>query len=155
MKPVLPVLLLCGLLSSCKKMEAYQRGCESFYRVPDIAALTSALTAAKGKWAAANLQNYSYTMRYGFSGMVSGTQNVSVRGGQVASSSSSTGQTMEQLFGDVESKMAKATKPNACVMLEASYDAADGHVLSSGFQNVQQGLQDAFGGYSITAFHSE
>lgn len=154
MKPVLPLLLLCGLLSSCKKMEAYQRGCESFYRVPDIAALTGALKAAKGKWAAANLQNYSYTMRYGFSGMVSGTQTVSVRGGQVASSSG-TGRTMEQLFGDVESKIAEAAKPNACVMLEASYDAADGHVLSSGFQNVQQGLQDAFGGYSITAFHRE
>lgn len=150
-KRALLALALPLLLGSCN--QAYLRGCESSCTTPNIAALEADLSAAKARWAQAGITNYTYTSTSSMSmaGQVSAT--VVVRNSVVQSPTGAL--TTEQQFSGVKTLIDEAKAANSCTVAEAKYDATDGHLLSLSWSNLKQGLMDAFGSVSITAFQRD
>lgn len=134
-------LLLCG----CTRTEAQRRGCTDHYRPPHVEQMQAELNMAEQRWEKAQIQNYRYINQSNYSLESSSRKEIRIKGGQ--------GQgTMEQLFFKLQNQVDEASTSKSCLMVEAQFDAKDGHILSVYAQNTQQSVMDAFGGYTIEHF---
>lgn len=152
MKKLWLAALLPFLLGSCN-LDAFN-GCASNYQAPDFAKLDAELSAAKTKWAAANIQNYTFVYDRFMAPAGARDQKVVVRNGKIDTSASSTEwtpRTMDELLADVTSSISNA-KVNKCRQVSATYDASDGHLLTWNSGVFIKGVQDGFGSLIVKAF---
>jgi Family of unknown function (DUF6174) len=154
--PMLVVLPL--LLPGCGVLNALDNCRDSFIR-PNIAALTGDLTAARLRWKAANIQDYSY--EYFETGFMPFPypKKVTVSGGQVTATEwvspkpeypvLSLSQTVDQRFGAIAAEIG-TTSTGQCYELAVQYDATDGHPLK--VYGGTSEIADSMGGLTFSNF---
>lgn len=135
--------------------------CVPGYVRPDLARAQAELTAARARWQAAGVRDYSYDFRQIASPVLFPTVRVTVRGGTVqgvALVAGQTGQPSPQARGAVEDRFQNVAEALAyqrtqpCPLLEVTYDVRDGHPtrLSSG--NGELNVADGDGEWTLTNF---
>lgn len=135
--------------------------CVPGYVRPDLARMQTELTAARARWQAAGVRDYSYDFRQIASPVLFPTVRVTVRGGAVQGVALVAGQTgepsaqaratVEGRFTDIAGALSyQRTQP--CPLLQVTYDARDGHPtrLSSGTGEVN--VADGDGEWTLTNF---
>ncbi|EYB67967.1 hypothetical protein DEIPH_ctg030orf0003 [Deinococcus phoenicis] len=135
--------------------------CAPGYTRPDFAALERDLTAARARWTAAGVRDYSYDFAQIAAPVAFPDVRVTVRGGAVQGVTLKAGQTGEpggQARATVEDRFAaiaqtlRGQQGQKCPVVETEYDPRDGHPtrLYSGSREVN--LADGWGEWRIMNF---
>lgn len=162
-KMLLPLMLMLGVLTSCNQTDTQSQDkseCATSYVRPNVAALNTDLNAAKARWAAANISNYSYVQT--LNSLVGGTTKVTVRAAQVTATDLvgsprpyEQGTTVEGLFAQIAQGISQANEPKSCLMVSATYDPQDGHPLTAIFNNNLANVTDTYVSYIFSDFKKE
>lgn len=135
--------------------------CVPGYVRPDLARMQTELNAARARWQAAGVRDYSYDFRQIASPVLFPAVRVTVRGGTVqgvALVAGQTGQPSEQSRATVEDRFTNIAgaleyqRSQPCPLLEVTYDPQDGHPtrLSSGTGELN--VADGDGEWTLTNF---
>ncbi|GMA13867.1 hypothetical protein E5F05_17500 [Deinococcus metallilatus] len=169
---LLPPTLLAFVLTACVPAQhltsaaretavPLATGCVSGYTRPDFAALERDLAAARAKWKAANVRDYSYDFAQIAAPVLLPTTRVTVRGGTVQGVrlvAGQTGQPSAQARATIEDRFASiaqalaAQKDRPCPAAQAEYDPRDGHPTRFYSGSREADIADGWGEWKITNF---
>lgn len=140
---------------------APQPACRDGYMRPDLAALTRDLAAARARWSATGLRDYTYDLRQIAAPVLFPDTRVTVRAGRAVGTTILPGQegtpnplarqTMEQRLDDIARTLA-FQRGRTCPEVRVTFDAQTGHptYLYSGLGDA--GIADGFGEWTVTTF---
>ncbi|BDP42557.1 hypothetical protein DAETH_25260 [Deinococcus aetherius] len=176
----LPPVLLALSLSACVPPQAQNGGarnteettvpvggpaqvgqCAPGYVRPDLAVLERDLAAARERWTAAGVRDYSHDFAQVSAPLRFPTVRVSVRGGMAQAVSLAPGETGEpspQARATVEDRFAniaqalEAQREQPCPAVEVEYDGRDGHPTRFYSGTRQANVADGWGEWRITNF---
>lgn len=158
---MLMTLLTLPGLTACGSLGGSLHGCVSGYQRPDFAALQQDLKAARIRWTAAGILDYSFDFTQVAQPLLLPTIHVVVRGGTVESAEIVGGNpsgatpptpgTVETSFQTI-SKTLTRQQATSCPAVSASYDPGDGHPTSFSSANLQANLADGGGSWTIQNF---
>jgi hypothetical protein len=159
------MVVLVGSLSSCILFDAYR--CVPGYSRPNVSALQAQLVQQKQIWADKNLRTYAYssqelgyvetyfplrvTVTNGTVTSVTAIQNPGQPKPNWTEPTDKTRFLMERHFSDLEANLSY-TESQSCGQFIAEYDASYGFPKRTDYGNVEQGLADATGGFTISDF---
>jgi hypothetical protein len=128
---------------------------------PDLAGMRAELTAARARWQAAGVRDYSYDFRQIASPVLFPTVRVTVRGGAVrgvALVAGQTGQPSAQARATVEGRFMGIAgalnyqRTQSCPLLEVTYDPQDGHPTRLYSGTGERNVADGDGEWTLTNF---
>ncbi|WP_102126915.1 DUF6174 domain-containing protein [Deinococcus planocerae] len=135
--------------------------CAPGYVRPDFAALEQGLAAARARWTAAGIRDYSHDFSQVSAPVRFPTVRVSVRGGMAQAVKLAPGETGEpgaQARATVEDRFAniaqalEGQRQQPCPAVEIEYDARDGHPTRFFSGTRQANVADGEGEWRITNF---
>jgi len=162
MRPSLLLPLLAALplvLSACGSSDILN-SCRADYQRPDFAALRQGLAAARQRWQALGIQDYSYEFSQFAAPIGLPKARITVQAGQVVrvekadtrpgDPAPSAGRTVKERFDDLAASISDAA-PRPCAELAITY-AAEGYPLTASSGTALKNLADGNGFWTISNF---
>ncbi|GHF56526.1 hypothetical protein HNQ07_003667 [Deinococcus metalli] len=135
------------------------RACRDGYVRPDFAALTRQLRAARARWAAAGVRDYTYDLHQIAAPVLFPDTRVSVRAGRAVSSAILPGQegapnqlarkTVEERFDDI-ARTLSLRRAAPCPEVRVSFDPRSGYPTHFYSGLGDAGIMDGFGEWTLT-----
>jgi len=131
------------------------------YTRPDFAALERDLAAARARWSAAKVRDYSYDFAQVAAPVLFPTVRVTVRGGAVSEvilAPDQTGEIGGQAGATVEERFAaiaetlRGQREQPCPDVQVDYDPADGYPTRLYSGSREENIADGWGEWRVTNF---